>query len=146
MQKRFIAVSTAAVALALVFAFSARTARADSIHSHDLKFESFAPLSNSCDLMCVLDSVFVADRGEIAEFFSRADSDRKGREIWAGVPPGSFGFPVASHFYHRAGDGNPRSSNVPEPSSLLLAAFGLTGIALLRKSRRTRPPFPPAAV
>ena len=152
MQKRFIAVSTAVVALTLVFSFSARSARADSLHSQDLKLDSFAQLANSCDLRCALDSFFAADKEDFVALFS----DQHGTDaqvVWGdqgndrgNVPRGAFGFPIASHFDHRQGNGNPRSSTVPEPNSLLLAGLGLTALFLYRKNRRSNSPFPPATV
>jgi hypothetical protein len=151
MQKRFIAVSTAVVALALVLSFSARGTRADSIHSSDLKFDSFTSAANSCDLECVLNSDFIADRGEILALFSDRHSEFPANAQvawvdWAGVPGSPFGFPIASHSVRREGDGNSGSTAVPEPGSLLLASLGLVGVFLLRKKYRSSSSFPAATL
>jgi hypothetical protein len=157
MQKRFIVLSTAVVALAIAFSFSARSARADSIHTLDLKLDSFIPVDGGCDLGCLLKSAAAEDRGETNALLSDKHAEfpaigltgqigQTGRLDEANSPRGPFGFPVASHIERREGDGNPDNTNVPEPGSLLLASFGLTAILLLRKARRRNPPFPPAAV
>jgi PEP-CTERM motif len=151
MQKRFIAVSIAVATFALAFSFSARCARADSIHLQDLKLDSFNSFSGACEFGCVLDSVFAADRGEIAALFSNEHAEfpviaQVGWGGGGGAPTGPFGFPTASHKIHREGDGNPGNNAVPEPGSLLLASFGLMGLLLLRKSRSRNTPFPPTAV
>jgi hypothetical protein len=154
MHKRFIAVSTAVAALALVLSFSTSSARADSIHSRDLKIDTFTPFANSCDLECVLDSVFTADRDDRSPLFSDKHDDFAGSpqfawDAWANLLSGPFGFPDGSHRVRRDDRDRGRDGDataVPEPGSLLLASFGLMGLFLLRKTRHRNPPFPPAAV
>lgn len=152
MQKRFIAVSTVVVALALVLAFSACSARADSIHSQDLKLDSSGRPGDLCGVNCILDSVFFGNEGEILTLLSKGhvEVSKNALTAWekdlSRHPDGPLGFPIASHFTHREGDGGPRSTPVPEPASWFLAVMGLTGLMLYGKTRRRNPRFPGVAV
>jgi hypothetical protein len=154
MEKKFLAISV--VAFVVFFAFTARSAHADSIRLSDLRLDSAMVFSNSN----ALDAAVVPNLFDRDFSFQSLLSD--GLPVFAGVlrgrgtgeddlsltPDRTFGWPMASHLARRfetgglgsASDGS-GSTAVPEPASALLAGVGILGLTLFAMGNRNKPPL-----
>jgi hypothetical protein len=150
MAKGFFAV----IAIALCTAFAVSPSRADSIHSKDLKADSFAAISNTFGLEGLFGSNdFFGGLESNAGLFGISASRETGPDSFdvtrnSGDP---FLFPIGEHLvrvadYSRSAtapgsSSSSSSSAVPEPSTIPMAALGLLALLPLNKvSRRNRPP------